>query len=882
MAATIDLGRIKFSLQGEWASSTLYSIGDMVIHANKLWVMKRAYVPNSLNNYAPGKKSLGWRDVITKDDIKSRTSYTDYDLINLPGTPGAMSALENATETSEPGVNDEYGFINANPNFNYNYRQFKNLITVKVASTKFQFDGSTAGLANTWIQLLENETYAFEQHDASNLNYALAFSLTAEPSAVSLAATGYVRYFLNTVEVSEATYFASFLTSSIFNKQNHRRVELTVPIGATAIYPYCPATSGLFTGGVSIPVTKSWEGYLYWDEISTKVNFRGEWNPTTQYFHNDLVTYKSYQNHALFTTPSPNRYQTVGKDIYRCTVDNLNSPPVIGAMDKTRSPLMTSATNTSGRLSTNVNSRQTKWENFSGDGDNQAAAWFPNQGPIGWAYKHHHNQGANIYANQKYIDKNGTVWTRGQGTSGDIANGDGNIISYFQEICFKFRDWDTSEDRNRGGTQNRRGIKYTRHGNVPKCIQIEQGYSYTLYLFDNGEVKHSGYGANGEGGLGNYNSYNQPVNVNGLEDVRIIKVATNISQEQQSHTCLALSDKGDVYAWGYNGYGQLAMGRLENWAAARKIPRNYFDNKKIIDIAITGNAESVCFARTADDWMYGWGRNNSGVLATGDTTDRYRPFKMTGWDPVANNGIKVFQCVNYSNTACAFILDGNGYIWRSGHNGYGQGFAANQTSVTTWTISTTAPGGSIVDMWCCHWNSYTTLFARKNDGTTWVAGYSGSQYLAGNNSTSTAIFPPVQLNARLNNLKEVHILGTQSDTGIAYYLMDNGMFLTQGYNGSGSSSNPLAGSPWNGQDGTYIPYHTYIPAGTRIQSITGQGLYRYSAIVSPNYFGMISFCSTENGQIFGWGYSDNYTLGHSTWNNNSNNGGIMCNGGQGR
>ena len=882
MSATIDLGRIKFTLQGDWTSSQVYTVGDVVIHKNKLWIMKRAYVPNSVNNYAPGKKTTGYNDLISRDDFKTRLSYTDYDLLNVGQNTQQYIGEQNA----EPGINDEYGYINANPNFSYNYRQYKNVYTVKIASTKFQIDGSTAGLANTWLQLNENETYAFEQHDVSNLNYAISFSLTAEPSAVSLYAAGYVQYYLNNQVVTESTYFSTFLNSNLFNKYNSRRVELTVPIGATNIYPYCNATSAVFTGSVGVPVTKSWEGYLYWDELNTKLNFRGEWNPTTQYYHNDLVTYKNYTSHQLVTIPSPNRYVTMGKEIYRCTVDNINTPPVFGAMEKTRSPLMTSSTNTSGRLTTNINSRQTKWENFSGDGDNQAGAWFPNQGPIGWSYKHHTNSGGNIYANQKFIDKNGTVWTRGQGTSGDIANGDGNIISYFQEICFKFREWDSSEDRNRSGTQNRRGFKYTRHGNVPKCTQIEQGYGYSLYLFDNGEVKHSGYATEGQGGNGNFTSYSQAVNVNGLEDVRIIKVAANISAENNAHTCMALSDKGDVYTWGNNAVGQLATGRLENWAAAKKIPRFYFDNKKVIDIAITGGPSGyiTAFARTRDDWLYGWGRNSSGLLATGDTTDRYRPFKMTGWDPVANNGIQVFQCVGWDTNACCFILDGNGYIWRSGYNGYGQGFAATNTAVTTWTTSTTAPSGTLVDMWCVNYNNYTTIFARKNDGTTWVAGYSGAQYLAGNNTTSGGIYPAVQLNSRLNNLKEVHILGTYSDTAVAYYLMDNGMMLTQGFNTSGSSPNPLAGSnaPYNGQDGTYIPYNCYVPAGTRVVSITGQGLWRYSAIVAPNYFGLINFLATENGQIFGWGYSDTYTLGHSAWNNNSSNGGIMTNGGIGR
>jgi hypothetical protein len=101
--------------------------------------------------------------------------------------------------------------------------------------------------------------------------------------------------------------------------------------------------------------------------------------------------------------------------------------------------------------------------------------------------------------------------------------------------------------------------------------------------------------------------------------------------------------------------------------------------------------------------------------------------------------------------------------------------------------------------------------------------------------------------------------------------------LTQGYDSYNSLPNPFAGSNYTGEDGTFLPFHAYVPAGTRITSICGQGIWQ-----STNYFGMISFLGTENGQLFSWGYSGNYVHGSNDWNNGGDNGGIMTQGGQGR
>ena len=54
-----------------------------------------------------------------------------------------------------------------------------------------------------------------------------------------------------------------------------------------------------------------------------------------------------------------------------------------------------------------------------------------------------------------------------------------------------------------------------------------------------------------------------------------------------------------------------------------------------------------------------------------------------------------------------------------------------QTQPTTKQVGSrvlAVPNGDIVDIWPIHWNSYHTTFARRSDGTTWVAGYGSGGY----------------------------------------------------------------------------------------------------------------------------------------------------------
>ena len=72
-----------------------------------------------------------------------------------------------------------------------------------------------------------------------------------------------------------------------------------------------------------------------------------------------------------------------------------------------------------------------------------------------------------------------------------------------------------------------------------------------------------------------------------------------------------------------------------------------------------------------------------------------------------NGGIAVWQCNSHSSNSNFSILDGNGYIWATGYNGYGNFVDNSTTNRNQLTQSTATPNEDIVDFWTLYWNGCT-------------------------------------------------------------------------------------------------------------------------------------------------------------------------------
>ncbi|XP_076243017.1 RCC1 and BTB domain-containing protein 1-like isoform X2 [Calliopsis andreniformis] len=131
------------------------------------------------------------------------------------------------------------------------------------------------------------------------------------------------------------------------------------------------------------------------------------------------------------------------------------------------------------------------------------------------------------------------------------------------------------------------------------CISCTALSSVTVT--DNGEVYSWGCNHSGQLGIGNIaNQVNYPCKVESLTGVIIKKVVCGYA-----HT-LALSDKGALYVWGANEFGQLGLGnKKENsyTPVQLKVP----EMGKVLDVAAS-HYNHISVAMTQDNKVFIWGQ----------------------------------------------------------------------------------------------------------------------------------------------------------------------------------------------------------------------------------------------------------------------------------
>lgn len=191
---------------------------------------------------------------------------------------------------------------------------------------------------------------------------------------------------------------------------------------------------------------------------------------------------------------------------------------------------------------------------------------------------------------------------------------------------------------------------------------------------------------------------------------------------------------GKLFAWGYNGYGQLGQSNTTNYSSPiqigsgttwSKLGSNYFQHNAI----------------KTDGTMWAAGYNGYYNLGTGNTTQYTSPVQVgsdTDWSFVADLG------TDAGDAPWLHAVKTNGSRWSAGYDGYGQCGYGSTTSYRT-TLSqpySDSPGWSMIAQGDFH------TMGIKTNGTLWGwgRGYEGQ---IGNNGTSYYA-SPVQIGAGTN------------------------------------------------------------------------------------------------------------------------------------
>ena len=188
------------------------------------------------------------------------------------------------------------------------------------------------------------------------------------------------------------------------------------------------------------------------------------------------------------------------------------------------------------------------------------------------------------------LRNDGTVWTWGNNEFGQLGDGTGGEWDDYSFIPVQVQT-------------------------LTNVTEISAGSGHTVVLRDDGTIWAWGNNWNGQLGDGTRTNRHTPVQVQNLTNVTAVSAGLQYS--------VALRSDGTVWTWGNNAYGQLgngAGGELGDYSA---IPAQVLTNAMAVSAGSTHT-----MALRSDDTVWAWGWNGRGELGDGTTTHRYTPVQV--------------------------------------------------------------------------------------------------------------------------------------------------------------------------------------------------------------------------------------------------------------
>ena len=270
------------------------------------------------------------------------------------------------------------------------------------------------------------------------------------------------------------------------------------------------------------------------------------------------------------------------------------------------------------------------------------------------------------------VDCEGFMWSFGYNNSGQLGTGNTTNFNVPQKIlnippvlsvsCGSYHTLIIITDSNLwscgrnefgqlclGNKENQTKPQKTSFSNISK---ISSGSFHSLFQNDKGEIFSCGYNQYGECGLG-HNNHPQ------IAPSLILNLPSNIVQ----FVCacdhnLFLDLEGNVYSFGFNGFGSLGLGHDTDQNVLNKIVN-------ILPIQTISSVGASCYLIDFERNLWSFGYNNEGQLGHGDKTNINIPKKI--------NTLKDVQQISHgSNGYHFFAKNSRNQIFVAGANKYGQ------------------------------------------------------------------------------------------------------------------------------------------------------------------------------------------------------------------
>ena len=286
---------------------------------------------------------------------------------------------------------------------------------------------------------------------------------------------------------------------------------------------------------------------------------------------------------------------------------------------------------------------------------------------------------------------------------------------------------------------------------VSDVEDIYTNYDNTFVKTKTGDVYAFGKNYDGSLGIGHETQQTIPVKISALSNVKEVYVGDSFLLP---NIVYALTENGEVYAWGENERGYLGISDLTNQSTPVKID-TLSNIKKICYIGYS----SLALTETGE--VYVWGSNDYGQLGIGNTTDQNNPIKVEGVpevEEIYTNGYSIF----------AKAKTGEIYVW--GSNNYGELGIGNTTNQIIPVKNTTLSNIEKIYI-----NKEDSVFAKTISGDLYAWGCNNYGQLGIGNRTNQ--ITPVKI-VQIANVDEMTLDGFVKTTDNKFYAQtgENGIF----------------------------------------------------------------------------------------------------------
>jgi len=424
------------------------------------------------------------------------------------------------------------------------------------------------------------------------------------------------------------------------------------------------------------------------------------------------------------------------------------------------------------------------------------------------------------------------------------TNGGGGFYSYDDSVCFL----DSSNHiRVAGvGTYGKLGLGAENlatnsvgymiaHCPLPSGQTISKIYTgdYELFaLASNGDLYSCGDNDYGQLGVGDIVNRSVLTKITGISNVADLSVGHGVGFTH----CLAVTTSGALYAWGYNGYGQLGDNTTTSRSSPTLISGGSVSGKTITKVYAFGLFSYVI---DSNEDVHSCGSGIYGQLGSGTTADRSQFGQIA--DRKADGIFGEGANTSY-RTGHAFILY-LGEVWGTGWNGTGGLGLGDLVQRESFTKLTSLSGVSMLAISNGYANEGPAVAALLSNGQIRTWGRNGSGQLGDNTATNRSS-PVTPSNTSGITFTKIMFSGSQNN-GCNFYTLDN----TGRMRVCGKAGRVFGTGGGVSTDRTTL--QTTVQQGVTFSDFTVMGGGINSTVLAR----------TSSGQLWCWGKNNNYQCG---------------------